>query len=419
MGLEVQRRHMAWRHLPIRDVDIPDARFEKRWRCTGAELRNRLRQGFNILIHCKGGIGRAGTIAAKLLVEMGMLPTDAIVAVRAVRPGAIETRAQEKYVETQRPVGCTIPDKRAEAIWDRGVGALVGLAIGDAIGTTLEFAPRDSYPPLAEMVGGGPFALEPGQWTDDTAMALALADSLLHAGTIDEGDLMRRFTDWRDNGVYSCTGDCFDIGLTTSAALERWRRTGNPVAGSTAPSAAGNGSLMRLAPVALRYWNNRTKLVETAERQSAATHAAPAAVSACSIFAQMLADAIEGSPLSSIFDAAVTRADRLSDPAISKVAMGSWRGRHRREIRGSGYVVESLEAALWSVARSGSFAEAVLTAANLGEDADTTAAIAGQLAGSIYGLSGIPDAWTRKLAWRDRIFAAGHSLMAAASAESS
>src|SRR4051794_24021737 len=160
------------------------------------------------------------------------------------------------------------PDRAGEAETDRAIGALLGLAVGDALGTTLEFSKRDSKPHHTEMLGGGPFRLRPGQWTDDTAMALALADSLLARGTFDPADLMRRFVDWWRKGTYSCTGDCFDIGITTRQALARFEKTLHPFSGSPDEAQAGNGSLMRLAPVALFAYPDHTYAVELARSQS-------------------------------------------------------------------------------------------------------------------------------------------------------
>lgn len=250
IGEETGRRHMDWLHLPIRDVSVPGTEFEQLWQAHGPGLRARVRDGFDVVVHCKGGLGRAGTIAARLLVELGLEPAQAIHEVRTARSGAIETRAQEEYVLSHRPVIEPAPSIEEDAIRDRAIGALIGLAAGDAVGTTLEFKRRDSYPRLTDMVGGGPFRLKPGQWTDDTSMALALADSLIENPDLDPADLMRRFVAWRDEGAYSCTGTCFDIGMTVSSALSRWQRSGDPLAGSTDPNSAGNGSLMRLSPVA-------------------------------------------------------------------------------------------------------------------------------------------------------------------------
>jgi ADP-ribosyl-[dinitrogen reductase] hydrolase len=391
LGAEVRARFMEWHHLPIVDVSVPDATFEACWPQTSARLRQLIETGNRVLVHCKGGLGRAGMVAARLLVEMGAHPEEAIRRVRDARsPHAIETCAQEDWVRRGRARVPLIPSETAAG--SRAMGALVGLAVGDAVGTTIEFSAKPKRAVLDEMVGGGPFRLRPGQWTDDTAMALALAYSLMAAPELDAHDLMRRFVDWRRNGTYSCTGTCFDIGTTTSSALSRFERTGNPVAGSTDPMSAGNGSIMRLAPVAIRHWNRRETLLRVAWDQSRTTHAAPEAVEACATLAEILADAIAGMPLPEILET-----------EAAKRVRGFRVGQPRAEVRGTGYVVECLHAALWSVSRTSSFRDAVLLAANLGEDADTTAAVAGQIAGAAYGVTGIPEEWLARLAWRERI----------------
>jgi len=299
------------------------------------------------------------------------------------------------------------PSIEPAAIADRAIGALLGLAIGDAIGTTLEFCARDTYAPLTDMVGGGPFDLRAGEWTDDTAMALALADSLEARDDLDEQDLLGRFADWWQSGTYSCTGKCFDIGITTQQALLRWQSTKEPHCGSTDPMSAGNGSLMRLAPVAVRFWNDRLRLRDVADRQSKTTHGASEAVDACIAFADVLADAIAGRSRSEVLR---PRTEHYVG-AIGLIMRGQWRAKARTEIRSTGYVAHSLEAALWCVGHTPDFRNAVLTAANLGEDADTTAAITGQLAGALYGASGIPANWVSQLAWGDQIKAKAASLM--------
>lgn len=399
LGDAVRARHMDWLHAPIQDVSIPDRDFEAAWPVIGENLRARLRAGFDVVVHCKGGLGRAGMIAARLCVELGVEPGAAIREVRRVRPGAIETTAQESHVRARQAVPEPQPSTTADAIADRALGALLGLAVGDAIGTTLEFKSRDSYPRLTDMIGGGPFGLKPGQWTDDTAMALALADSLAASDGLNEQDLLNRFSQWWRTGSYSCTGHCFDIGTTTAQAVRRWEQTGADHCGSTNPQSAGNGSLMRLAPVAIRFWNDRPALRDAAARQSRTTHAAPEAVDACVLYAEMLADAISGRPRSDVLSS------RSGDWAgqIAFINGGSWRGKKREVVNASGYVAHSLEAALWAVGRSPSYDQAVLYAANLGQDADTTAAIAGQLAGALQGASAIPTPWLNQLAWRDRL----------------
>jgi ADP-ribosyl-[dinitrogen reductase] hydrolase len=197
--------------------------------------------------------------------------------------------------------------------------------------------------------------------------------------------------------------------MTTRQALNRWTKTGDPNAGSADPQTAGNGSLMRLAPVAVRYWRDRVLLRDVAAGQSRTTHAAPEAVDACVAYAEVLADAIEGRPRSEV----LRHRAHSHNGSIGPIMSGSWRGMQRQDVRSSGYVAHSLEASLWSVGRTGSFEEAVLSAANLGKDADTTAAITGQLAGALYGAAGIPRHWLDRLAWEPRIRQQAQALFAA------
>jgi len=296
---------------------------------------------------------------------------------------------------------------------DRAMGALIGLAVGDAVGTTLEFTSRDSRPPLTDMIGGGPFQLERGQWTDDTSMALCLAESLLANDGLDPLDLIRRFLRWRDQGENSCTGKCFDIGGTIGTALSRFERTGDPLAGSSDPNTAGNGSLMRLSPVSI-FWAAEPDLAErAAAEQSRTTHAAPAAVDACRVYARLLVRAIAGEPKQELLKPWPDTADL--DPAVAAVMAGSWRGKKRGQIQSSGYVVHSLEAALWAVDQAEDFRGAVLAAANLGGDADTVAAITGQLAGALWGCGSIPESWRTDLAWSTKIHDLAAALFAAGS----
>lgn len=293
---------------------------------------------------------------------------------------------------------------------DRAFGAFVGLAVGDALGTTLEFRPRDTYPPLTDMVGGGPFGLEPGVWTDDTSMALALAESLIAKPDFDPHDLMARFVNWWRWGVYSPTGECFDIGITTRTALAQFESGGEAFAGSTDPRSAGNGSLMRLAPIALWGLRRPPEVMRRAARdQSRTTHAAAACLAACESFALTLTEAIHSGDFETALSAGKPAA---SGSAIADVFAGSWREKARHEVASSGYVVHSLEAAFWCVAETECFADAVLLAANLGDDADTTAAITGQLAGALHGCSAIPSHWLERLAWRDKIESLAEELIA-------
>lgn len=277
---------------------------------------------------------------------------------------------------------------------DRYRGALLGLACGDAVGTTLEFQPRGSFAPLTDMVGGGPFSLPAGKWTDDTSMALCLAESLVTKKGCDPQDQMARYANWYQWGYWSSTGHCFDIGLATKAAIQRFLASGDPLAGSPDPHQAGNGSLMRLAPIALFFGEDEPQLQPMAEHSSRTTHAAPECLQACRLFAVALARALRGLPRDRVLDLGDVAVD---SPRLRSIAAGAYRDWPRERISGSGYVVDSLEAALWCFARHDRFERVVLEAANLGDDADTTAAIAGQLAGASWGRSAIPAPWLQRL----------------------
>ncbi|WP_457329273.1 ADP-ribosylglycohydrolase family protein [Rhizobacter sp. P5_C2] len=286
------------------------------------------------------------------------------------------------------------------ALLDRYRGCLLGLACGDAVGTTLEFRRRGSFEPITDMVGGGPFGLKAGEWTDDTSMALCLATSLVERRGFDAEDQMNRYVNWWHHGYLSSTGACFDIGITVSAALQRYLQTRNPLAGSTDPMSAGNGSLMRLAPAVLFGHPDMAAAMDLARRSSATTHAATEALECCTLFAELLCHALDGHPKDAILSS------RLAAPTMPKVqAIAAREYLHKREsqIAGTGYCVASLEAALWCFAQTDSFEAAVLRAANLGDDADTTAAIVGQLAGAHYGKSGIPARWLVRLHQRAEI----------------
>jgi ADP-ribosylglycohydrolase len=289
---------------------------------------------------------------------------------------------------------------------ERYRGALLGLAAGDAVGTTVEFSPPGTFTPVTDMVGGGPFRLRPGEWTDDTSMALCLAESLLERRGFDAADQMARYLRWRNDGHLSANGRCFDIGNTVADALHRFEATGHPWAGSTDPHSAGNGSIMRLAPVPLFYAADAAQAIALSGDSSRTTHGAAACVDAGRYLGGLLVGALRGETKAALlapFYHPVPGATWQLDPAIAAIAAGSFAHKSPPAIRGSGYVVESLEAALWAFHRSETFAAGCLLAVNLGHDADTTAAVYGQLAGAYYGAAGIPAAWRDRLAHRDLI----------------
>jgi ADP-ribosyl-[dinitrogen reductase] hydrolase len=291
---------------------------------------------------------------------------------------------------------------------DRYVGAMLGLACGDAIGTTVEFLPRDAFLPVTDMTGGGPFRLRAGQWTDDTSMALCLAESLLAKGGFDPADQMLRYVDWWKNGHLSSTGACFDIGMTVRDALGRFHESGVPYSGSTNPRSAGNGSLMRLAPVVLFAHPDMENVHRYAADSSRTTHGAPEAVESCQLFAEIVSGALSGKPKDALLRDLLFKPSMASTEAIAR---GDFLDKDALAIKGTGYCIASLEASLWCFFKTDNFQDAVLCAANLGDDADTTAAITGQIAGAYYGAEAIRPDWVAKLSMRAEIEAMALGLL--------
>ena len=281
-------------------------------------------------------------------------------------------------------------------------GCLVGLAVGDAVGTTVEFKSPGTFEPVADMKGGGPFNLAAGEWTDDTSMALCLAESLTHCNSFDARDQMQRYVRWWQEGHLSSNGHCFDIGNTVWDALQRFLDTDEPFAGSTDTWAAGNGSLMRLAPVPLFFAADPRQAIAMSGESSRTTHGTKTCIDACRYFGGLIVGAVQGESKKALLSAHYAPADRLWDEQplcaeVASVVSGSFKRRSPPAIKGSGYVVEALEAALWAFSQADSYEAGCLLAANLGDDADTTAAIHGQIAGAYYGIEGVPEQWRTRI----------------------
>jgi ADP-ribosylglycohydrolase len=286
-------------------------------------------------------------------------------------------------------------------------GTLLGLAVCDALGMPLEFKTPGSFPPVTGLTAGGKHNLKPGMWTDDTSMALCLAESLIKCRGFNPADQMLHYVRWYKNGYLSSTGQCFDIGKTVRTALDSYICTGQPYAGSDSPHTAGNGSIMRLAPIPLTFAANPPLAIDLAADSSRTTHGAAEAKDGCRYLAALTIGALQGldktillstdySPLSKGWNHPLTG-------KIADIASGSFKHKNPPGICGTGYVADSLEAALWAFYRSNSFVQGALLAVNLGNDADTTGAVYGQLAGAYYGINAIPAEWLTTLYQREYI----------------
>ncbi|MEM1068060.1 MAG: ADP-ribosylglycohydrolase family protein [Planctomycetota bacterium] len=279
---------------------------------------------------------------------------------------------------------------------DRKRGCLYGLAIGDALGATVEHRRPGSFPAVRGDAASQPAS---GEWTDDTAMAIALADSLA-SHDWDIHDQMQRYLDWWRNGKYALHGKCEKISNTMSSALFHFEQHGDATAaGEHANSPESNGSIARLAPVAIRFCGpplDFETLAQYGAASSRPTHASEQCLSACRYFACILAGLLTGESRDDILSPEWPPTARLLNdhefhPAVATVALGSFRTLRPPEIQASYYSGKCLEAALWAFHQADSFLGAVASAVNLGHDANTAGAVCGQLAGAYWGFQGIPN----------------------------
>lgn len=303
-----------------------------------------------------------------------------------------------------------------EQIKSRFLGCLVGLAVGDAYGTTYEFTNRKRMPVELpdDIIGGGPFNMKPGEWTDDTSMAICVAESILEKGW-DTDDQMKRYIKWWQEGYNSVTGECFDIGGATRSALSCYNMTGKFVID---PQAAGNGVLMRLAPIPM--WTHDVEdsvfVITCCAFQSSMTHP-----SSQSIECSMLMGAIINKILSGEkdkmkilnFDTLLDENSKqmyselfeeykcVSNPRIEQIKQVLYKDSPESLISGDGYCVYTLEAALWAFLSTDNFKDGLKKVVALGDDTDTTGAVYGQIAGAYYGIENIP--WVDKITWIDKI----------------
>lgn len=305
-------------------------------------------------------------------------------------------------------------------------GSLYGLAVGDALGAPYEFKKRGSYQISTKFEPISHFThndkpLPAGTFTDDTSLALCLAQSLNEYSEFNWEDAAAKMTRWYLSGYMSAVGECFDIGISTRAALEAYEYhfATNPdkplvFSGSTHKASSGNGSLMRLAPIPIHFFNNPSLAIQQAALQSRITHGSTLTIESCQLAtAQIigfLTESEEASPQE--------KKDRVLAPyylptGISELSFasdevntlweGTWKVKKAGEIKTSGYVIASHEAALWALWNTKSFEEGMLQLLAMGNDVDTVCAIYGQLAGACYGIEAIPNHWLEGLQRRDML----------------
>jgi ADP-ribosyl-[dinitrogen reductase] hydrolase len=424
-----------------------------------------LGRGRRVYVHCRAGIGRTGTVVACHLIEHGGLTPDAALirlnelwqgnSRAATWPDVPETEEQRDYIlawsagpaapawdlpriEIPRlepdpvaalaaaptpavapaPAPATVPASipgpaadpmqapdvldAARTLRERFQGALMGQAVGDALAVHTQFRKPGSFAPVGDMLGGGPFDLPRGAWTDDTAMALLLAESLLERDGFDAHDQVRRYARWQREGHGSATGQCVGIAANVARSLATAQYKRQPFAGSHDPDQLDKDPLSRVAPVVMFFFADAATAVSRAVEAARVTAQAPLVLDCVRLLAAMLHQALSGRE-----KAAILRPPRETwlgtNTRLEVVGLyeGSYARRAPPDITGGGHILQALEAALWAFHRADSFREGALLAANLGRDSDVVTAVYGALAGAHHGVSAIPGIWRNSLMKKD------------------
>jgi len=280
------------------------------------------------------------------------------------------------------------------------IGSLIGLAVGDAFGAPYEFK-TPPYQMSDNYVEGGVHNMSVGEWTDDTSMALCLAQSLIDKNGFDAKDQMDKYLSWYEDGYFSTRLECFDIGNTVARALGIYKYTQEPFSGIVGDENSGNGSLMRLAPIALYYYHDKNKLINYASQSSQTTHKSELSVDACIYYAQLIAGAIKGNSKEELLSNEFVDTKDMRKEVIS-IVNGSYK--EDKIYQPTGYVIDTLETALVAFDRFNSFEDGLLYIVSLGYDTDTVGAVYGQLAGAFYGYDNIPNKWKSSLMRHNMIY---------------
>jgi ADP-ribosylglycohydrolase len=430
--LLLPRTVLYLRH-PIPDQKVP--RDPKQMRRIQDDIAAALAEGRALYLHCRAGIGRTGLAAGCFLVEQGKAGDAALrelnqiwteqCARAATWPTIPQTERQADYIRGWRarrprnlaaaaggaaasPVATAAPALAVAEVSDaelapvrelreRFQGALQGLAIGDALAASTQYRRPGSFAPVGDLLGGGPFELPRGAWSDDTAMALCLAESLVESGGQDPRDQVARYTRWQREGYLSATGQCLGITANTAQALAAAQWRAQPYSGSHDPRQLHPEPLARVAPVVMYAFAGATQAVELAADAARTTCQAPLVLDACRLLAAMLHAALRGRPRAQVL--APPAADfgvRPLRPQLAAIAASSCAGAvPPADANGDALAVLAL--ARWAFGSTRSFREGALRAVNLGGHSDVIGAVYGQLAGAYYGLAAVPRGWREAL----------------------
>jgi ADP-ribosyl-[dinitrogen reductase] hydrolase len=419
---------------PIKDHGLP-ARREHMIEIQAC-IDHALRTGVPAYIHCRAGIGRTGTAVACFLVEQGLTGDAALdelnrlwqQCMRAASwPSVPETEEQCAYVRSWIPQVAALLKERvaageredplmesstldaARVLRDRFLGALVGLTVGDALAAATQYRKPGTFTAVGDLLGGGPFDLPRGAWSDDTSMALCLAESLLETNGFDPRDQVERYRQWQQQGRLSATGQALGITAGTAKALAQagWRR--QVFSGSHDPKQLDPEVLSRVAPVVMFYFAQPGDAITFGSEAARTTCQSPGCVEACKLLAASLHAALSGKPKDSVLEPGPELLDvsTLRTP-VAKIASAPGTATAPQ----AGNVIESLEAALWAFRTTSNFRDGALKAVNLGGNSDVAGAVYGQLAGAHYGIGAIPAPWRTSLLEKDLIEGLADRLLA-------
>ena len=394
---------------PIPDHGLPRAR--EHMAEIQAAIDGALSSGRRIYVHCRAGIGRTSLAVACHLIEHGLSADAALIRLNELWrdnersqtwPDVPETDEQRDYILdwSREPDPMQAPDvlDAARTLRERFQGALVGLAVGDALAAHTQFRKPGSFVAVGDLLGGGPFDLPRGAWTDDTAMALLLADSLLEREGFDAHDQVQRYARWQREGLGSSTGQCIGISASVARALATAQYKRQPFSGSHDPNQLDKDPLSRIAPVVMYFFADAPVAVAKATEAARLTAQAPMVLECVRLLAAMVHLALSGRDKPTVLrpprELWITPNTR---PEVLAIYDQSYARRTPPEITGGGGILQALEAALWAFHGSETFREGALLAANLGHDSDVVASVYGQLAGAYHGVSAIPGIWRNSL----------------------
>ncbi len=390
-----------------------------------ATLDDALGAGKRVYLHCRAGIGRTGTVVACHLISRGLAPDAALAKLNELWlqsdrsdtwPEVPETDEQREYVLGFVPdIDPTrAPDvmDAARSLRDRFQGSLLGLAVGDALAVHTQYRKPGSFAAVGDILGGGPFDLPRGAWSDDTAMALLLAESLVEREGFDANDQVQRYARWQREGYGSATGQCVGITANVARALATAQYRRQPFAGSHDPAQLEREPLSRVAPVVMYFFANPSEAVSQAAESARITAQAPMVLDCVRLLGAILHQALAGKE-----KAAVLKPPRelwttpTTRPEVIAIYDGSYSRRDLSEVQAGGHIVQTLEAALWAFQRSANFREGALACANLGRDSDVVTAVYGAIAGAHFGVSAIPGIWRNSLMRQEAVIDAADRLL--------